>query len=166
VLGAIIITRDMAPASPAGIEQMRLALAHHADRVIVFGGVEGADAPDRVLLPPAVSELGAIATVLAHAGDDHAIVVAADLRHPSGELLRYLVHVRGSFDAVVPVGRDDAPQPLLALYHPRCAGRARGLLSAGERDPAALLRIATVRRVTDDEVAKFGDPAELLARGG
>ncbi len=166
MLGAIIITRDMAPARLAGIDQMRLILAHHADRVIIFGGVEGGDAPDHVPLAPPASELGAIATVLAHAGDEHAIVVAADLRHPSSELLRYMIHVRGGFDAVVPVGRNDVPQPLLALYHPRCAGRARGLLSAGESDPSELLRIATVRRVTDDEVAKFGDPAELLARGG
>jgi len=81
-------------------------------------------------------------------------------------LLRYMVHVRGSFEAVVPLAADDAPQPLLALYHPRCAGRARGLLSAGERDPLALLQIAAVRHITADEVAKFGDPAELLARGG
>ncbi len=165
VLGAIIITRDMAPASPVRIEHLRLALADHADRVIIFGGAGGADAPEHVPLPPAVSELGAIATVLSHAGDDHAIVAAADLRHPSSELLRYMAHVRGSFEAVVPLGPDDLPQPLLALYHPRCAGRARGLLSAGERDLSALLQIATVRRITADEVAKFGDPAQLLARG-
>jgi hypothetical protein len=164
VLGAIVAIEETSPLPTKGMEQWRLTLGHHADRVLVFGGV-GEGGAERVPLPAAISPLGALAVILRHAGAEHAIVVAADLRHPSTELLRYLVQVRGSFDAVAPEGTDGALQPLLALYHPRLARRAAGLVAAGEREPEALLSAAHLRRVTLDEVAKFGDPAELLARG-
>ena len=90
--------------------------------------------------------------------------MAADLAHPSAELVRYLVHIRGGHEAVVPVRRDGLPQPLCALYHGRCAGRAQGLVASGERNAEALLAEVEVREVTVEEVAKFGEPQELLAR--
>ena len=164
MLGAIVATGEMRPLRADRIAQIKRMLGDHADRVLLFGGVgEGGD--DQVLLPRAVGLLGAIAIVLSHAGDDHAIVAAADLRHPSSELIRYMAQVRGSFDAVAPERPDGSLQPLLALYHPRCARRAAGLVAAGERDPARLLDGIHLRRISIEEVAKFGPPGELLARG-
>lgn len=164
MLGAIIAIRETCPLPSAGMEHLRLTLADHADPVLVFGGV-GEGGAQLVPLPADISPLGALAAVLRHAGEEHAIVVAADLRQPSSELLRYMVQVRGSFDAVVPERPDGSLQPLLALYHPRCARRAAGLVTAGERELSALLAGAHLRRITPDEIAKFGDPADLLARG-
>lgn len=164
MLGAIIITHEMEPRAPNHLQRLRVALADHAEQILVFTAPPGVDGVESIPLPPPATALSAIATVLAHAGDDHALVAAADLLHPSSELMRYLVHVRAGFEAIVPVGSDGVPQPLLALYHPRCARRALGLVSAGEHDPLRLLELATVRLVTADEVAKFGEPERLLAR--
>lgn len=164
MLGAIVAIAETCPVRTEGMEHLRLALADHADRVLVFGGA-GEGGSERVPLPMGISPLGALAVILRHAGDDHAIVVAADLRHPSAELLRYMVQVRGSFDAVAPERADGSLQPLLALYHPRCARRAAGLVAGGERELALLLAGAHLRRITVDEVAKFGHPTDLLARG-
>ncbi len=164
MLGAIIAIGDTRPVTPERVERVRRALAQHAEPVVTFGGV-GEGGAHQVPLPPSVGELGAVAFVLARAGDDHAIVAAADLRHPSSELLRYMIHVRGSFDAVVPEAMDGAVQPLCALYHARCARRAQGLVTTGERDLLRLIEGLHVRRVSGEEVAKFGRPGELLARG-
>jgi len=164
VLGAIVAIAETCPLRSEGVEHLRLALADHADRVLVFGGV-GEGGTHRVPLPAAISPLGALAVILRHAGEEHAIVAAADLRHPSSELLRYMVQVRGSFDAVAPERADGSLQPLLALYHPRCARRAAGLVTGGERELSVLLASAHLRRISFDEVAKFGHPTDLLARG-
>ncbi|MGD9497088.1 MAG: molybdenum cofactor guanylyltransferase [Armatimonadota bacterium] len=164
MLGAVLLTAETKPEKPEAIDQVRQALRTHASRVLVFGpGGEGE--ADRIPLPPTVSLLGGLATILASAGTQYCIVAAADLRHPSSELLRYLLYVRGSFDAIVPERADGSLQPLFALYHPRCLGRARSLVAAGEHDPLRMLESLHVRRVSADEVAKFGSPDDLLARG-
>lgn len=164
MLGAILAIEETIPVRIEGVQHLRLALADHADRVLVFGGA-GEGGRERVPLPLGISPLGALAVILRHAGEEHAIVAAADLRHPSTELLRYMVQVRGSFDAVAPERADGTLQPLLALYHPRCARRAAGLVAAGERELTLLLAGAHLRRVSHDEVAKFGQPSDLLDRG-
>jgi len=164
MLGAIVALERGMTAGPTDLRALADLLGEFTDRIVAFGDAEGACAQARVALVPASGELGAIAAAVRRAGDGHAIVLSADLAHPSAELLRYLVHIRAGHEAVVPVGQDGSWQPLLALYHGRCAGRAEGLAASGERAAQALLAEVEVRPVTTEEVAKFGDPAELLAR--
>jgi molybdopterin-guanine dinucleotide biosynthesis protein A len=149
-------------ARPTRIERLVALLSELTDRIAVIGDAEARATQAEFV--HAESELDAIRAAARLALDDHAVVMAADLAHPSAELVRYLVHIRGGHEAVVPVRRDGLPQPLCALYHGRCAGRAQGLVAAGERNAEALLGEIEVREVTVEEVAKFGEPEELLAR--
>jgi molybdopterin-guanine dinucleotide biosynthesis protein A len=166
MLGAIIAVEGTAAISAARIEHLTRMLDHLTDEdALLLGGVEPGGAAQPVKIPRGMSELGAVAAVLAQAGQDHAMVLAADLKQPSLELLRYMAMVRAGHDAVVPEGPDGTVQPMLAIYHGRLTGRAQGLANSGERDVRALLEDAQVRRVSLDEVAKFGSPATLLARG-
>ncbi len=163
MLGAIVATRGMGALLPERVRAIEHALAPHADRVVLVGTAP--DESTRFERLPTATELDAVAETLHEAAADHAIVVAADAHHPSSELIRYMLQVRGSFDVVAPERRDGALELLLALYHPRCLHRIEGLIAAGESELSALKPLATIRRVAAEEVAKFGDPAELLARG-
>jgi molybdopterin-guanine dinucleotide biosynthesis protein A len=162
-LGVIVATEGERATAAADIERLAGLLDEVAERVLIIGDTQpGAAAVEFV---KAGGELEAISIAAALAGEDHALVLAADLAHPSAELIRYLVHVRAGHEAVVPLRRDGSPQPLCALYHGRCARRAEGLAATGERQAEALLDQVGVRWVTAEEVAKFGEPEELLARG-
>ncbi len=167
MLGAVVVVHDTGAGGPSGVRGAVEALSAQCARVLVVGGTEDAarasGAEHRPLLREA-SELTALTIVLREAGASHVAVLAGDLRRPSSELVRYLQHVCGSFEVVAPEGRDGSLQPLLALYHPSLLRRVEGLVAAGERDIAPLLELASVRRVSADEVAKFGEPDVLLAR--
>jgi len=165
MLGAIIAVQGAASVSANHLEHLLRLLTPLTDEVALVGGTELGSQHRLIRAPRGMSELAAVAEVLTHAGADHALIVAADLKWPSPELLHYLVLIRAGHEAVVPEGPDGTLQPMLALYHGRIAARARGLVSAGERELVALLEGLTVRRVTVDEVAKFGDPKRLLQRG-
>ena len=165
MLGAIVAVQRTSTISSVQIEHLTRMLSPLVDDVILLGGTEEGTRQRTVRVPRSASELAAVAEALAHAGDDHVMVVAADLRWPSPELLRYMSMIRAGHEAVVPEDPEGEPQPLLAIYHGRVAGRARGLAGSGERDLKALLKDVLVRRVTTDELAKFGSPRRLLERG-
>lgn len=165
MLGAVVVLHSPAAVSPQSIERAVAALRPWCHRVLVFGGPEQAG-DDHRPLPRDAGELLAVTAALRQAERGHVAVLAADLAHPSSELVRYLRHVRGSFEVIAPERRDGGLQPLAALYHAALLRRAEGLLAAGERDLGPLLEMAAVRRVTVEEVAKFGEPEELLERAG
>lgn len=165
MLGAIVAVEGMSSVTANHIGHLTHVLSTIADEVVLVGGAETGGRHRLIQAPRGMGELGAVAQVLSHAGADHALVVAADLRWPSAELLRYLVMVRAGHEAIVPEGPDGQLQPMLAVYHGKVAGRARGLVGSGERDLQALLDGVLVRRVSVDEVSKFGDPRRLLQRG-
>ncbi|MEA3402033.1 MAG: NTP transferase domain-containing protein [Armatimonadota bacterium] len=162
MLGAILATSEMGPIEQPHLQRLHSALQAHVERVVFYDNRGEHEFEHREL--PSGGVLAALAATFQDAGDDHVVLVAADIMHPSAELLRYMIQVRGSHEAVVPERRDGRLQPLLALYHPRCARRAEGLIAAGQHRLDALLEVIRVRRVTADEVAKFGDPDSLLAR--
>lgn len=178
MLGAIIALKRETAARAQEVRRLAELLGEFADPVLAFGDAADACVQAGVHLLEAPSELAAVGAAVRRAlvarlvprspgeggGDDHAIVLSADLAHPSAELVRYLVHIRAGHEAIVPVRPDGSPQPLCALYHARCAGRAEGLVAAGEREAEALLAEVEVRTVTVEEVEKFGDPERLLAR--
>lgn len=164
MLGAVLIMQAAGATEPSGVHLATTVLKSVCDRVIVFGG-EAAGAAAHPL-PGDASELAAVAAALREAADGHVALLSADLLHPSSELLRYMAQVRGSFEAVVPEHRDETPEPLMAIYHPSLLRRAEGLVAAGERELSNLLEAATVRRISVEEIAKFGEPERLLERTG
>lgn len=165
MLGAIVFVQGAKATEAASVQRASAALKQVCSRVVVLGGAELPDADHRPL-PRDVSELAAVAAALREAGEGHVAVFAADLRHPSSELLRYMAHVRGSFEVIAPQRRDGSLQPLAALYRTSLLRRAEGLLAAGERELSELLKLATLRPVSVEEVAKFGEPEDLLERSG
>ena len=165
MLGAVVVVGPAVAPDAEAIRGALAALRPHCHRLAVFGRTEQFDNLHHPL-PADASELHALAAVLRQAGREHAAVMPADLLRPSAELIRYMIEVSGSFEVVAPERHDGSVQPLLALYHPKLLRRIEGLITAGERDISALLETATIRRITAEEVAKFGEPELLLDRRG
>lgn len=76
------------------------------------------------------SALGGLYTGLEHADTPFIFVSACDVPFPSGDVARYLVSLRDSFDAVVPTGADGF-EPLFAVYSRSCREPMRRLLEEG-----------------------------------
>jgi hypothetical protein len=169
MLGAVMVAQGHG-GSLAALQPALTALAAECERVLLVGDVESSllhmSGAEQRPLPRGASELSGLLVALRAAEGDHIALVGTQIRRPSPELLRYMRRVRGSFEVVIPERPDGSLQPLLGLYHPAVLRRAEGLLAAGEGRIAALLELASVRRITTEEVAKFGDPDELLGPSG
>lgn len=165
MLGVVLVLQRAGSADPSRIRTATVALEAVCDSVLVLSFAGSRD-DGSLPLPADASELSAVASALRAAGKGHVAVLAGDIERPSAELLRYMNSVRGNFEAIVPEGRDGTLQPMLALYRTSLLRRAEGLVAAGDREIAKLLDLATVRRITVDEVAKFGDPGRILERAG
>jgi molybdopterin-guanine dinucleotide biosynthesis protein A len=127
---------------------------------------EGTETPDAI---PCVTversdELDLVKAALVWANEEAVLVAASDLQSPSAPLAEYLEFVRAGYDAVVPLSDDDIPQPLFAIYTPACLSAINSLLLSGRHSLNPLLEQINVRLVDSDEVAKFGDPAQILSR--
>jgi molybdopterin-guanine dinucleotide biosynthesis protein A len=111
-----------------------------------------------------VADAGPLAGVLAGlaaAPSRPALVLAVDLPLVPVALLARIADLGAEADAVVPVSTR-GPEPLCALYGPRCLGPIRDRVAAGELGMTSFWPDVHVRRVSAEEVACFGDPERLF----
>ena len=116
-------------------------------------------------LMPGCGPLGGLHAALTAAQGHVAIVVACDMPYVSAPFLAYLAALAGDpggFTAVVPQTERG--------YHPLCAAYTRAAIEPIERRLAAgrltmmdLLADVRLRVVIAEEIARFGDPRQLLA---
>jgi len=76
-------------------------------------------------------------------------------------LLGALVAAAGGFDAVVPVV-EGRPEPLCAVYRRTCLEPVQRRLETGERKMTSFWPDVRVRTVAEEELAAFGDAAEMF----
>ena len=105
---------------------------------------------DRV---PGEGPLMALASALEANSSDRNLLVACDLPEIPASLVKGLLDAALTAEAVVPVGVDGLPEPLLAVYRRRLLEDADVLLAAGER---RLWRLSEVCRTTYLDLARFG----------
>jgi molybdopterin-guanine dinucleotide biosynthesis protein A len=102
---------------------------------------------------PQWGALGGVHAALTHCSAEWALVVACDLPFVTRVLFAKMGSLRDNWDAVVPVQRDQIPQPLCALYRvDPCRSQAEIMINSGERKPIALLQSVRTRWVTFSEV--------------
>lgn len=121
---------------------------------------------------PGCGPLAGIYTAVAHAGQPHTLVVACDMPYLQRPLLRHLLLLRATADAVVPRWGTH-PEPLHAVYSKACLPAMERRLQAGWLKVADFLAEVSVRYVEREEIARFdGDgrsftnvntPADLQA---
>jgi molybdopterin-guanine dinucleotide biosynthesis protein A len=97
---------------------------------------------------------------LLDAESSHSLVVACDMPFLNIELLRYMVELSPSFDAVVPRLGEGKVEPLHAVYSRSCLGSMKTLLEHNQLEVTRLLNKVRVRYVEQAECQRF-DPKLL-----
>lgn len=115
---------------------------------------------------PGLGPLAGLETALVTARGRGVLVVAWDMPFVTGPLLR-AIRARGESDgtAAVPVhGVPARAEPICAYYAPAALAVCRELLAGGERRAGALYEaLPGAVAIGAEELARFGDPARLLA---
>ena len=147
-------------------------LSQIADEILLVGGTIRPGTCPGIMpiadLMPGCGPLGGLHAALIAARGEPVIVVACDMPYVSAPLLAYLAGLAGErgepgeYVAVVPQTERG--------YHPLCAAYTRAVVEPIERRLAAgrltmtdLLADVRLRAVAADEIARFGDPHQLLA---
>lgn len=133
-----------------------LRAAGAAEVVTVGGDPDRLAALDVVAVAdgyPGEGPLGGILTALRAAAGDPVVVLAADLVHPSAELVELLVASAGGAEVAVAVGT--RREPLLAAWPRALLGAVERAFAAGQRSPSRLLDSLSVAEVP------LGDPARV-----
>jgi molybdopterin-guanine dinucleotide biosynthesis protein A len=111
-----------------------------------------------------VADVGAVAGVLTgleRLEGRSGLFLATDLPGVPTALLRRLLELTETHDAVVPVS-SDGPQPLAAAYRGSCRGAVRDCLDRGDCRVTSFLSRVKLREITREELAAFGDPATMF----
>ncbi len=103
---------------------------------------------------PGKGPLGGIYTGLVTSDYSYNLVVASDMPFLNEALLRYMIKLSNSFDAVVPrVG--DMVEPLHAVYSKGCLAPMEGMLGQEHLSVNHLFRLVSVRYVEAEEIDRF-----------
>lgn len=140
----------------AGVADEVLLVGEHPGRTDT-GGV--AAHPDRVT---GLGPIGGLYTALEVARGDLVLVVACDLPFLEVALLERLYTLAESADASW-VHTDRGIEPLVACYQRRLRRQVRAAIDAGRLKLADLATELTVAEIDETELARYGDPARLLA---
>jgi len=110
-------------------------------------------------LYPGKGALGGIYTGLVAAQSFHSLVVAADMPFLNPSLLRYLIQVSPTFDAVIPMIKGEL-EPLHAIYSKNCLAPIQQQIEQGKLKVRDFLDQVRVRYVEEAEINRF-DPKKL-----
>ncbi len=108
---------------------------------------------------PGKGAMGGIYTGLTVSGSPYNLVVACDMPFLNQALLRYMMHLAGDFDLVIP-RLSDKVEPLHAIYSKDCLAPIENLLKQGSLSIIELLSLVRVRYVEAEEINRF-DPKHL-----
>lgn len=142
------------------IEAIHRKMAELFDEVIVVGSEPGQyDFMPCRLVPdlfPGMGALAGIHSALFHSATDRVFVVACDMPHIKGDLIRYLCGFADEADAVLPEG-DCGLEPLHAVYSKSALPAVEEALRDGRRGLCSFHETLRVRRVGRDTVESI-DP--------
>ena len=108
-----------------------------------------------------IGPLEAIRTSLVNAQAPRVALVGCDLPFVTSDLFSYLLDLKGNYQAVVPVGRDEKLEPLCAIYSVDALERVADLINRGERKVSKLFDLVPTRLVSFDEL-RFLQGSELF----
>jgi molybdopterin-guanine dinucleotide biosynthesis protein A len=159
-------------------DRQKSELSQIASDILFVGATQPADPPPgvRVIadLMPGCGPLGGLHAALRAARSEVLIVVACDMPYVSAPFLAYLASLAGEPANSVAPGGPDAFVAVVPRtergYHPLCAAYTRAAIAPIERrlgegrlTMTDLLTDVRLRVVAADEIARFGDPHQLLA---
>jgi molybdenum cofactor guanylyltransferase len=99
-----------------------------------------------------IGPMEAIRTALENTMTPRVVLVACDLPFVTSDLFKLLLNIHDDCDAVIPVGPDEKPQPLCAIYWTQTLPTVRALIANGERKISTLFDRVPTRFVEFDEL--------------
>jgi len=142
------------------IEAIHRKMAEMFEEVIVVGSEPGQyDFMPCRLVPdlfPGMGALGGIHSAIFHSGTDRVFVIACDMPHIKGDLIRYLCGFADEADAVMPEG-ESGLEPLHAVYSKRALPAVEEALRDGRRGLCSFHENLRIHRVGRDTVESI-DP--------
>ena len=102
-----------------------------------------------------VGPLEAIRTSLMNARTPRVILVGCDLPFVTSDLFSYLLDLKGDYQAVVPLSRDERLEPLCAIYSVDALESVADLINRGERKVSKLFDLVPTRLVKFDELSRL-----------
>jgi molybdopterin-guanine dinucleotide biosynthesis protein A len=118
-------------------------------------------APVEVDVVAGVGPLAGVLTGLELLEGRSGLFLATDLPRVPAALLKQLLKLAETHDAVVPVS-PEGPQPLAAVYRGTCLAAIRRCLDRGEFRVTSFWSRVKLREVTREELQAFGDPATMF----
>jgi len=139
-------------------------LGRVADEVRILGGAtrryHDRGVPVHEDPRPDLGPLGGLLAALEATGD-RVLLLGVDLPLVPVPLLASLAAAGGTWDAVVPLS-PRGPEPVCAVYGPRCLPPVRRAVDEGRLEMTSFWSDVKVREIPPDEVACFGDPDVLF----
>jgi molybdopterin-guanine dinucleotide biosynthesis protein A len=114
--------------------------------------------PDRV---KGFGPLGGLYTALAHTAADRIFFCGCDMPNLSRDLIGHMAALSAGYDVVVPAV-PKGYEPLHAMYAKRCLHLVEKSIEAGRRRLIAFYSEVKVRKVTVEEMQRFGDWEHML----
>jgi len=102
--------------------------------------------------------LGGIYTGLMSIPDQAGFFVACDMPRINGQLVRYMLDIKGNHKAVVPSVADKI-EPLHSIYFQSCLKPIKHLIDSNRRQVRLFYDYIPVRYVKEDEICKFCCPS-------
>jgi len=106
--------------------------------------------------------LGGLHTALAHATEEHILVVACDMPWLNRSLLEFMVSLKASADVIVPRW-SKFPEPLHAVYSRACLEPITANLKARKLKLISFYGKVRVRYLEQDELAQFDETGRSFA---
>ncbi len=139
-----------------------------AGSVTLVGDPEKYGALGPPVIRDTVAEFGPLGGLLAVLEATQArwnLVVACDMPHLSEGFLRFLLAraEESNADVVLPIGEDDRPQPLCAVYGSTARGALQAAVERDEHKVTKAFESLRVEKIPASEYARFDHAGNLLA---
>ncbi len=127
-------------------------VAVSVDRAGRFPFTGAAELPD---LFPGQGPLNGLIAGFQNTEEESVFLTAVDLPHGDPALALRLEALRRGNDVCIIEGGAKGPEPLFAVYGRSCLPAAKTCMENGERSIRAMLRLLSVRAVTQEELPEF-----------
>ena len=102
-----------------------------------------------------IGPIEAVRVALAASQHDRVILAGCDLPFVTTELFTYLLNHAGKYQSVVPLGPDNKPEPLCAIYSRSSLPKVQGMIEAGQ------FKISPLYDLVDTVFIQFEDISGL-----
>jgi molybdopterin-guanine dinucleotide biosynthesis protein A len=112
-------------------------------------------------LIPDLGPIGGIYTALKKSKTDRIFVSACDLPNINSELMKYMMQIPDSYDAIVP-HINGYHEPLHSIYSLKILDRVKSFIDSREKKVTDMLKLLDIRSLTEEEIDFYDNPERIF----